>query len=227
MRACSLLFALFAVGCHPLYEAPPVIPIEGAEPAPPDARRYLALGDSFTIGEAVDPSQRYPVWLADALDLPPPIIVARTGWTVSELDAGMDRADLAGPYDLVSLLIGVNDQFRGGSADAYRQPFRAMLQRAIELAGDPCKVVVLSIPDYGNTPIGERYAGVGEDIDAFNQVSREETEAAGARYVSVTEISRLPDDGLVARDGLHPSGAQYFRWARAAFPVAQAALACD
>lgn len=228
MEGMRALLLLFVVGCSFTHDLPPLVPPDQRPPDAQPQRRFLALGDSYTIGEAVEPVHRWPVWLAGALELPAPIIVARTGWTVAELDAAMDRADLDGPYDLVTLLIGVNDQFRGGTPEAYRPEFRAMLTRAIGLAGGPCRVVVLSIPDYGNTPFGQRRAeAIAAGIDAFNAVNRDESQAAGVAYVSVTEISREADPNLVAADGLHPSAAQYLRWAQAARPAATAALACD
>ena len=201
---------------------------EDAGDAGPEPARYLALGDSYTIGESVAEAERWPVQLAARLGTAAPQIIARTGWTVAELDRGIDRVAPEGPYGLVTLLIGVNDQFRGGDAQGYRPALRAMLQRAVGLAGGaPCRVVALSIPDYGNTPFGRpRGASIGAAIDAFNTVGAEEAEAAGVAWVSVTEISRGPDPGLVARDGLHPSGAQYTRWAEAAVAPARAALAC-
>ena len=197
--------------------------------------RYLALGDSYTIGQSVEVAERWPEQLVDQLHaqrvwIARPRIIARTGWTVAELDRAIDLAAPEGPYGLVTLLIGVNDQFRGGSAEDYRPAFRAMLQRAITLAGDPCRVVVLSIPDYGATPFGARDdpQRIGAELDAFNATNRAETEAAGAHYVDVTDISRrAPDEpDLVAGDGLHPSGRMYGEWARRALPAARDALVC-
>lgn len=228
LRLVPVLFVLGCTGCTYLPDLPQIIATDPAPPAPPAEPRYLALGDSYTIGQSVDPTLRWSTWLAHALPTADPTIIARTGWTVANLDAAMDRAELDGPYALVTLLIGVNDQFQGGTPEAYRPAFRAILRRAIGLAGGPCRVVVLSIPDYGNTPFGHgRAEMIGAAIDAFNSVNREESASAGVAYVSVTEISREPDAALVAADGLHPSGAQYLRWADVALPAARAALACD
>lgn len=195
--------------------------------------RFLALGDSYTIGEGVAPSDRWPDRLAALLasggiPVEAPEIVATTGWTTDELMAGIADARPRGPYGLVSLLIGVNDQYRGRSAGEYRPPFRALLAAAVGFAGgEPGRVLVLSIPDWGVTPFAEgrdrgRIAG---EIDAFNAVGAEEAARAGARWVDITPISRRPvlDGGGLADDGLHPSGAQYAEWALAARPHAAAA----
>ncbi len=195
--------------------------------------RYLALGDSYTIGERVAPGQRWPVQLANRLrtagvPIDPPEIIARTGWDVGQLMRAVEAAAPAPDAALVSLLIGVNDQFRGGSAAAYQPAFRAALAQAIALAGDPCRVVVLSIPDYGFTPFGRGdQPRISAALDAFNAVNRSETLAAGARYVDIVAVSRqgLADPALVAADGLHPSGAQYAAWAEQAQPAAALALA--
>lgn len=185
----------------------------------PDRRgRYLALGDSYTIGESVDPAERFPVQLARLLGLREPQIVARTGWTTDELDAAIDAARPQGPFDLVTLLIGVNNQYRGRSVDEYRTQFAALLQRAIGFAGgNPANVVVVSIPDWGVTPFaqGRDRAQIAREIDQFNAVNREEAQRAGATWVDITPISRRADPALVAADGLHPSGRQYAEWARA------------
>jgi len=187
-------------------------------PAPHEpAAHYLALGDSYTIGEAVPPEERFPVQLARRLHLGDPEIIARTGWTVGELNAGIDAAPPRGPYVLVTLLIGVNDQFRGGTAEAYRPHFAAMLARAIAFAGgDAKRVVCISIPDWGATPFaeGEDRAAIGAAIDRFNAVNRGETARAGARYADITDLSRLARDdrSLIAADGLHPSGRMYAQW---------------
>jgi len=196
---------------------------------------FLALGDSYTIGESVAISERWPVQLARLLreqkiDLDDPTIIARTGWTTAELSAGIDRAKPQGVYDLVSLLIGVNNQFRGRSQEEYRKEFVALLQRAIAFADQrPTRVLVLSIPDWGVTPFarGRDRAAIGAAIDAFNAINREETARSGALYVDVTPISReaVNDPELIARDGLHPSGKMYAEWARLALPMACQALA--
>jgi lysophospholipase L1-like esterase len=201
-----------------------------------DPFRFLALGDSYTIGESVDPAVRWPVLLADALRahglaVATPQIIAETGWTTDELDAAIDRAEPQGPFDLVSLLIGVNNQYRKRSVEDYRAEFRGLLQRAVTFAGgDARRVLVLSIPDWGVTPFAadddrtpER---IGAEIDAFNAVAREEAEAMGAPFVDVTPLFRtrpLSAD-LVVEDGLHPSGRVYAAWAEQALPVAAEAL---
>ncbi|HEU4401631.1 MAG TPA: SGNH/GDSL hydrolase family protein, partial [Candidatus Polarisedimenticolia bacterium] len=198
-------------------------------------QRYLALGDSYTIGESVDVAERFPDRLAALLreqgvGLADPTIIARTGWTTDELQAGIDQAAPAGRFDLVSLLIGVNNQYRGRDAQEYRAQFRALLLRAIDFAGgEPGRVLVLSIPDWGVTPYaeGRDRARIAAEIDRFNTINRQETAAAGAGYVDVTPVSRraADDRSLIAADGLHPSGAQYLAWARLALPAARAALA--
>jgi lysophospholipase L1-like esterase len=180
--------------------------------------RYLALGDSYTIGETVSAEERFPNQLAKALGIPEPQIIAKTGWTTDELDAAIDAADPQGPFDLVTLLIGVNNQYRGRSADEYRTQFAALLQRAIGLAGgDAAKVIVVSIPDWGVTPVaeGRDRAKIAREIDQFNAINHEEASLAGAKWVDITPISRRDDPALVAGDGLHPSGKQYAEWAKA------------
>ena len=195
-----------------------------------DAFSYLALGDSYTIGESVDSALRWPVLLAEALRLKglavqEPVIVARTGWTTDELTAGIQAAGLAGSYDFVSLLIGVNNQYRGRELEEYRDQFIDLLSQAEAFAGgDPKKVLVLSIPDWGVTPFaeGRDRDQIAREINAFNQVNRMESDAAGVRYLDITGISReaveIPE--LVASDGLHPSGVMYARWAEAGLPIA-------
>ena len=191
--------------------------------------RYLALGDSYTIGEAVPEPDRWPNQLAKLLEKnniqAEVTIIAQTGWTVKELWEGIQANPPEGEYDMVSLLIGVNDQYRGYPVDGYREDFRFMLGRAIEYAGgDPKRVVVLSIPDWGVTPFaGNRDSKkIAVEINQFNAVNREETEKAGAYYVDVTPISReaVIDPSLIASDGLHPSGKMYARWAEKALSVA-------
>ncbi|HET6553250.1 MAG TPA: SGNH/GDSL hydrolase family protein [Dyella sp.] len=196
--------------------------------------RYLALGDSYSIGEGVPDAGRWPVQLAarlraEGVALDDPLIVATTGWTTDELSAAMDATAFAPPYDLVSLLIGVNNQYRGRSAADYRQEFRRMLERAIGLTGGrPDRVLVLSIPDWGVTPFarssGRDVACIAEELDVYNAVAAEEVKAADGHWVDITGLSR-EHPGLLAEDGLHPSAAQYTLWMEAALPTARRILA--
>lgn len=191
--------------------------------------RYLALGDSYTIGESVTETERFPNQIASML-LKEGVevevsIIARTGWTTDELWQGIQAQGVTPPYDMVSLLIGVNNQYRGRDIAEYRQEFSFLLNKAIEYAGnDVNKVIVLSIPDWGVTPfaMGRNSTQIANEIDAFNAVNLEETMKAGAHYVDVTPVSRkaLSDPSLVAGDGLHPSGSMYAEWASLALPIA-------
>jgi lysophospholipase L1-like esterase len=196
--------------------------------------RFLALGDSYTIGEGVDAAERWPVQLAALLrergiEVADPQIIARTGWTTDELSAAIDAADPRGPYALVTLLIGVNNQYRGRSADEYRAASAALLQRAIGFAGgDASRVVVLSIPDWSVTPFAEDRdrAQIAAEIDAYNAINRDEARRAVAHWVDVAPQSRAAggDPAFLAADGLHPSGRAYAEWARLALPAAVEAL---
>lgn len=184
---------------------------------PQKQTRYLALGDSYTIGESVPEDQRFPVQLAHALNLGEPRIIAKTGWTTDELNAAIDAANVTETYDLVTLLIGVNNQYRGRDAEQYRGEFKALLQRAIGFAGGDAKnVIVVSIPDWGVTPFaeGRDRAKIAREIDQYNAINREEAQRAGAKYTDITPISRGNDPSLVASDGLHPSGKQYAEWVK-------------
>lgn len=191
--------------------------------------RYLALGDSYTIGESVEEAERFPNQLAALLadegfsvDVK---IIARTGWTTDELWQGIQKEDITPPYDMVSLLIGVNNQYRGRNIEEYREGFIFLLNKAIEYAGgDVKRVIVFSIPDWGVTPFaaGRNTTQIASEIDAFNQVNLEESQKAGAHYVDVTPVSRKAEEDptLVAGDGLHPSGKMYSEWAKSALPIA-------
>jgi lysophospholipase L1-like esterase len=191
------------------------------------ASRYLALGDSYTIGESVPAADRFPHQLARELGIGEPQIVAKTGWTTDELNAAIDAADPQGPFDLVTLLIGVNNQYRGRDAEQYRGEFVGLLQRAIGFAGgDAKKVIVVSIPDWGVTPFaeGRDRAAIAAALDRYNAINREEALRAGARYVDITPVSRRDDPSLVAEDKLHPSARQYSEWVRLILPEARSVL---
>jgi len=198
----------------------------------PLSTRYLALGDSYTIGEGVPQAGTWPFQLAAALRaqgivLDDPQVIATTGWTTDELAAAIDAEAPQGPYALVSLLIGVNNQYRGRPLAEYRQQFEQLLQRAIALAGeDPRRVLVLSTPDWGFTPYaqqnGRDAAQVAREIDDFNAAAHACCGDYGVAFVDITATSR--DGGetveMLADDGLHPSAAMYGRWAQLALPVA-------
>ncbi|HLO30050.1 MAG TPA: SGNH/GDSL hydrolase family protein [Anaerolineales bacterium] len=192
------------------------------------AFRYLALGDSYTIGESVPVEDRWPHQLAKLLEAEgvqiEVTIIARTGWTVDELWQGIQADPPKGTYDLVTLLIGVNNQYRGYPVNSYQEDFRFMLGKAIEYAGgNPNHVVILSIPDWGFTPFaaGRETKLISQQIEEFNAVNFAEARLSGVHYVDVTPISRgaVNDPGLIAADGLHPSGKMYALWAEKALPL--------
>ncbi|SEO42063.1 Lysophospholipase L1 [Luteibacter sp. UNC138MFCol5.1] len=194
---------------------------------------FLALGDSYTIGEGVPEAGRWPEQLAvrlraDGIDVDPPRIIATTGWTTDELSAAIDAAAPQGRWGLVTLLIGVNNQYRGRAASEYREQFRLLLERAATFAGDARRVVVVSIPDWGVTAFaeGRDRAAIARDIDTFNAIARDETLRLHARWVDVTPASRKAGaaPGMLVADGLHPSAAQYALWVDAVLPEARAAL---
>lgn len=190
--------------------------------------KYLALGDSYTIGQSVDVALRYPVQIADSLGkrgylMEAPEIIAVTGWTTSDLKAGIKAANPQGPYDLVSLLIGVNNQYRGMDINNYRKEFGELIDQSIYFAGnDTGRVIVLSIPDWGVTPFasGRDREKIAREIDRYNAVNKEITLSKGIIRIDVTGISRLAekDATLIAGDDLHPSGKMYTEWVRVAVP---------
>jgi len=199
-------------------------------------RRYLALGDSYTIGEGIAAEDRWPVQLADALRsegiaLDAPEIIATTGWTTDELDAAIDAAAPVGPFDLVSLLIGVNDQYRGRDVAAYGPAFSALLDRATGFAGgDAARVFVLAIPDWGVTPFGAHsgrdVAAIARELDAYNATAHAICAARGVAFVDIAPVSRARggEAEMLADDGLHPSAALHTEWMQLALPVARGLL---
>lgn len=188
---------------------------------------YLALGDSYTIGEMVPPPENFPgqvyaMMKSGTMDLQPARIIARTGWTTDELETGIVNAELAYPllpsYDFVSLLIGVNNQYRGHTVDHYKPEFEELLKKAIRFAGNRAdRVVVLSIPDWGVTPYaeGRDRAQIAREIDAYNAANKQITGQYNVHYIDITPSTReaATDNSLLASDGLHPSGKEYKRWA--------------
>lgn len=189
--------------------------------APADSIRYLALGDSYTIGESVNEQDRWPnllaaAWREQGFTVAKPTIIATTGWRTDNLRNAMTIAKLQPVYNVVSLLIGVNNQYQGKSVSDYEKEFEALLFSAIELAGGRKEnVFVVSIPDYGFTPFGKnRQEKISTEINTFNAINERITKATGVTYVQITDISRegLQQPELVAADGLHPSGKMYRLW---------------
>jgi lysophospholipase L1-like esterase len=199
-----------------------------------DSLTYLALGDSYTIGEAVSQEQSFPYqlshsFIADGLSVMHPVIIAKTGWTTDNLITAISGSGIINKkFDFVTLLIGVNDQYQGLSQSNYRVKFIQLLNTAINFAkGDASHVFVLSIPDYGVTPFaGGDDSIIGPQIDQFNAINKTETLKAGALYVDITDISReaANDLALIAPDGLHPSGKMYGLWIQQLEPLVAARL---
>jgi lysophospholipase L1-like esterase len=191
---------------------------------------YLALGDSYTIGESVAAEDRYPAQVMRALCTEgyssgeQPDIIATTGWTTGDLLRAMAANRPASGYQAVSLLIGVNNQYQGLSQAGYRKEFTELLKRAIALAGDkPAHVLVLSVPDYSVTPFAQYQdtAYIARQIDSFNLINSRVSADFHVSYLDVTAESRKAavDRSLIAADGLHFSRKEYAIWTNLMIPV--------
>lgn len=186
-----------------------------------DPLRYLALGDSYTIGESVEDSFRWPVQLAERLrkegiEIKDPRIIAITGWTTQDLLQAMDSQLNNDKFDLVSVLIGVNNQYQGKSIEAYETDLHEIFKRAISHSARGAEgVFALSIPDYGQTPFGaSREEEIGQELDEFNRVFEEVAKHYDVDFFNITPISRRAKEEpeLIAEDDLHPSGEMYKQW---------------
>jgi len=195
---------------------------------------YLALGDSYTVGEAEPYNECFPAQLTALLNtakfgFAPPTIIATTGWTTANLIYAIANSGITQKkYDFVTLLIGVNDQFQGVPQSTYNTNFVQLLHTAINFVnGDSTRVFVLSIPDYGVTPFAAgRDSIIGPEIDEFNAINKIESIQAGVNYLDITAISReaATDPTLIAPDGLHPSGKMYTLWVQQLYPMIAARL---
>lgn len=187
---------------------------------------YLALGDSYTIGEQVLPEDNFPNQTVKLINktgnsahhFAAPQIIAQTGWTTDELDAAIDAAAVSKKYDIVSLLIGVNNQYRGRSVNNFKIEFEHLLQRAIQFTGNkPQRVFVLSIPDWGVTPFaaGRDRKQIADEIDVYNSVCQTSTTTFQSHFIDITASQRADGNKtkFLAQDGLHPSGKEYKKWA--------------
>lgn len=196
--------------------------------------KYLALGDSYTIGESVGYQERWPVMLQKSLnnigvEIAELKIVAVTGWTTSELLSGISNDLFTPPYDLVSLLIGVNNQYRNESKNKYRSDLTELIYQAIDFAGgDVEKVFVVSIPDWSPVPFaeGRDRNHIAKEIDIFNDIKFDQCNRIGVKFIDITPTSKFAgkDTELTAEDGLHPSGKMYELWIDHIFPVVKQML---
>ena len=225
MKCLFLLLTLAAI----------LVPMTESDFSPKEKKlTYLALGDSYTIGEGVDEQERYPSQLIEELNksgkftFEAPLIIAKTGWTVDELEAGIN-ATQTNPqgYDLVTLLIGVNNQYRGRPVLEFEKEFEAMLKRAIAFArGKNDHVIVISIPDWGVTPFakdrGSDQEKVAGEIDAYNTAKAAICDEYEVEFIEITDeyrrIGSKPE--MVVADQLHPSGLVYARWTEKIFKIA-------
>ena len=191
-------------------------------------KKWLALGDSYTIGQGVNAAERFPAQTANILqqsgiNMATPTYIATTGWTTTNLSNAIQTQN-PGTYDVVSLLIGVNDQYQTHDTTGYRQLFTNLLEKAIQLAnGKRNHVFVLSIPDYSVTPFagGSDTARIRKELDWFNAINKSVTDAYNCPYLDITTLTReaLTDRSLLAADGLHPSGKEYKLWADRLAPM--------
>jgi len=196
-----------------------------------ESQSYLALGDSYTIGESVPENQRWPSQLTKLLSeknihISLPRIIAKTGWTAKELKTEINNSKLDYPYDWVSLLIGVNNQYQGKSLKEFKEHFEILLSDAITFAGDNKEqVFVVSIPDWGVMPFSKNLdkEKIAKEIDDFNQVIYEVCVFKGVHFVDITPISRSANNrkDFIAKDSLHPSGVQYTAWVQKIIPLFQ------
>jgi len=216
-----LLSMTFFSECKKKEEMKPIDSYTIVKPLDTSGVAYLALGDSYTKGECETPANSYPYQLVSkfqekGVKVSSRNVIAQTGWRTDNLKSAIDAASLKDTFDLVSLLIGVNNQFQGKSPESYRIEFRGLLEMAIYYAkGRKDKVFVLSIPDYGMTPFGSsNQANISQQIDLFNSINKEISDSMGVLYFDITPISRetKTDPSLTCTDQLHPSAKMYSRW---------------
>lgn len=221
-----LILLIIMLSCSPTEKNNTIIPDTMNNNNP--KRTFLALGDSYTIGESVDEKDRWSMQLIDLLNndfnFTKHEIIALTGWTTAELTQAIEAKNLTEQFDMVSLLIGVNNQYRGQSLESYRTEFKLLLKISTKFAkNDAKRVMVLSIPDWEKTPFatGQNKEKIASEIDTFNHVAKEECKKAGIFFIDITEITRKNTDAsMFASDGLHYTGKMHRLWANEAWEIA-------
>jgi lysophospholipase L1-like esterase len=226
------VFVCFACRKEKIMDTPPVTNIISDTTLA--GLQYLALGDSYTIGQNVQESERFPAQTAkllynQSLTEKSVTYIATTGWTTTNLINAINSQDPPHNFDIVTLLIGVNDQYQHLDTAGYRARFTTLLNTSVKLAGSrPSRVFVVSIPDYSATPYvyASEKSRVSKEIDAFNAINKEITLSNNIAYIDITPGSRdaATDLSLVANDGLHPSGKEYAKWAAMLAPIIKNAL---
>lgn len=208
-------------GMDSISSPPPVTDSSPEQPNQSKTINYLALGDSYTIGQSVCTTCRFPEQLRQSLKNINPQnnfsleIIAQTGWTTTNLITAIESKNPVAQYDLVTLLIGVNNQYQGKNFSLYEKEFPELVTKAIRLAkGDKTNVIVVSIPDYAYTPFGQNYGNpdnISTEIDRYNAFAKSYCEANAILFINITDITRqgLNTPSLVANDGLHPSESAY------------------
>ena len=226
-KVAFILFALLVVSCSSENDS-------GNEIIQPKYYKYLALGDSYTIGESVCQTCRFPIQLQDSIkkytntnDTFQTQIIAQTGWTTTNLKTAIATQNPTNDFDLVTLLIGVNNQYQNKPFSVYEQEFPELVSIAIQKAkGDKNNVIVVSIPDYAYTPLGNGNASISSQLDNYNAFAQNYCLVNNITFINITDITRLglQQPNLVASDGLHPSTIAYTKFVERILPSAKMKL---
>ena len=189
---------------------------------------FIALGDSYTIGEGVNENERWPNQFVDVayengVDFDQPIIIAETGWKTYDLLNAINQTNFTKKYDYVSLLIGVNNQFNSRPIDEFEQDLNDLMEEMKKIKKNDGSIIIISIPDWGYSPFGESsdMIDISSQIDLFNSSLRKFASTNNLKFVDVTEISRrgIDEPNLIAGDSLHPSGIMYLEWAKKIYEI--------
>lgn len=189
---------------------------------------FIALGDSYTIGEGVNEDERWPNQFVDVayengVDFDQPMIIAETGWKTYDLLNAINQTNFTKKYDYISLLIGVNNQFNSRPIDEFEEDLNKLMDEMKRIKKNDGSIIIISIPDWGYTPFGESsdMSDISEQINLFNSSLRKFATTNGLKYVDVTEISRrgINEPDLITNDNLHPSGIMYLEWAKKIYNI--------